>query len=634
MNLSLAPRVVSATLAFLAVHTVALAQQEAYVKASNTDAGDGFATSVSVFGDTLVVGAPGEASSATGVNGDQSDDSLAAPGAAYVYVRNGTTWTQQAYLKASNTGAGDEFGSAVAIWGDTLVVGAENEDLSGAVYVFVRSGTTWSQQAYLKASNPGVSDQFGGAVALYGDTLVVGSAAEDSSSTGVGGNESLENASNAGAAYVFVRSGTAWSQQAYLKASNSEANDGFGGSVTVFGNTIVVGAVGESSDATGIDGNQASNSASNAGAAYVFTRSGSTWSQQAYVKASNTGSPDAFGKCVALFGDTLAVGAHREASQATGVNGNQASNSMFGSGAVYVFTRTGSAWTQEAYLKASNTGGNDSFGTFVGISGSLLVVGARLEDSNATGVNGDGTNNGAPDAGAAYVFAHTGGGWSPTAYLKASNCEAGDDFGSCVTVAGDTVVVGAAFEDSSTIGINQNQSDNNNLHAGAAYAFRIEVPPTDFCFGDGSGTACPCGNNGASGRGCANSIDSTGANLAWSGIASLASDTVSLAGSGVPNGPGLYFQGTTQLGGGAGIVFGDGLRCVGGSVIRLGVVLASSNASSYPTPVAPNNVPVSVKGACAAGNIRTYQLWYRDSASFCSPSVFNLTNALSLTWAP
>lgn len=270
--------------------------QQAYLKASNTDEFDGFGVSVAVSGNTVVVGAWGEASNATGVNGDQSDDTAEAAGAAYIFVRNGTTWSQQAYLKASNTDSGDYFGRSAAISGDTVVVGAYGEDSSatgvdgdgsdnsilfaGAAYVFVRNGTNWNQQAYLKASNTGGDlfsadgyngDHFGGSVAVAGNTVVVGAYGESSSARGVNGNQSNNLALASGAAYVFVRSGTTWTQQAYLKASNTGAYDFFGQSVTVSGDTVVVGAVHESSNAIGVNGNQSNNSAVESGAAYIFT---------------------------------------------------------------------------------------------------------------------------------------------------------------------------------------------------------------------------------------------------------------------------------------------------------------------------------------------------------------------------
>ncbi len=153
---------------------------------------------------------------------------------------------------------------------------------------------------------------------------------------------------------------------------------------------------------------------------------------------------------------------------------------------------------------------------------------------------------------------------------------------------------------------------------------------TPFCFGDGSGTACPCGNAGAAGNGCASSVNANGGNLAATGIASLSSDSFVLHGTGLVNTSGLYFQGTTQVGAGAGSLFGDGLRCAGGTVVRLGTKVASGGASQYPAAGDPS---VSVKGAVAATGTRTYQLWYRNAGLFCTPSTFNLTNGLSVSWS-
>jgi len=392
--------------------------QQAYLKASNANSHDWFGYSVAVAGDTIVVGAVLESSSATGVNGDPTSNASAYSGAAYVFVRDGVTWSQQAYLKASNTGAGDQFGWSVAVAADTIVVGARLEDSSatgvngdqtsntsadsGAAYVFVRDGATWSQQAYLKASNTGVNDGFGSSVALAGDTIVVGANGEDSTATGVNGTGN-DGAFDAGAAYVFVRDGVTWSQQAYLKASNTGADDRFGFTVAVAGDTIVVGAYGEDSSATGVNGDQTSNTSADSGAAYVFVRAGVTWSQQAYLKASNTDALDQFGVAVAVAGDTIVVGAYGEDSIATGVNGDQA-NTSASTGAAYVFVRAGVTWSQQAYLKASNTGQSDEFGYSVAIAGDTVVVGARYESSSATGVNGDQASNAAVISGAVYVY--------------------------------------------------------------------------------------------------------------------------------------------------------------------------------------------------------------------------------------
>jgi uncharacterized repeat protein (TIGR02543 family) len=479
--------------------------QQAYLKASNTGISDFFGSSVAISGDTLVVGAYNEGSNATGVNGDQSDNSAPTSGAAYVFVRSGTTWSQQAYLKASNTGTTDQLGISVAISGDTVVAGALGEGSnatgvngnqsdssapsSGAAYVFVRSGTTWSQQAYLKASNTDPADLFGTSVAISGDTVVVGAPEEESNATGVNGNQSDNSADNSGAAYVFARSGTAWNQQAYLKASNTGARDDFGRVVAASGDTVVVGASRED------------NLAGNSGAAYVFARSGTTWSQQAYLKASTPGGSDTFGAAVAISGDTIAVGAPNEDSSATGVNGNQADNTATDSGAAYVFVRSGTTWNQQAYLKASNPGASDLFGTAVAVSGDTVVVGAYQEDSKATGVNGDQTDNSIKDSGAAYVFVRSGAAWSYYAYLKASNPKSNGRFASSVAVSGDTAVIGHYLDDSGATGVNGDAANTGAPASGAAFAFvlppqrsiTIGSSPTGLTFTT-SGTGCAPGS--------------------------------------------------------------------------------------------------------------------------------------------
>jgi hypothetical protein len=450
--------------------------QQAYAKASNTESEDGFGTSVAVSGNTVVIGAPLEASNATGVNGNGVNNYAPGSGAAYVFVRDGETWSQQAYLKASNTGAGDGFGWSVAISGNTIVVGAYQEDsnatsingsgsnnsasAAGAAYVFTRSGTTWTQQAYLKAANAGAGDLFGSVVALTGDTAVIGANREASQATGINGDSANNAAYASGAAYVFVRSGTTWTQQAYVKASDTAAGAEFGSSLGISGESMVVGsplAVG------------------GAGAAYVFIRSGAAWSQQARLQASNSAASSWFGQAVAISGETVAAGAPGEAGNATGVNGNQISTSAQDAGAAYAFTRNGATWTQQAYLKASNTGASDGFGRAIALEGSALIVGAPGEDSAATGMDGNQADNTAASSGAAYAFSRVNGSWSQYAYLKASNAGAGDEFGKALAMSNGIVVVGAARESSNAMGLQGLQGNNSALWSGAAYLFSIPV---------------------------------------------------------------------------------------------------------------------------------------------------------------
>ncbi len=475
-------------------------QQQVYIKASNADRADFFGGAVAISGDTLVVGVENEGSSASGINGNQSDNSAPTSGAVYVFVREGDSWSQQAYIKASNTGGGDKFGApgdhfgaSVAIDGDTIVVGAPEEkskargvngdqsdntvDLAGAAYVFVRNGSSWSQQAYLKASNtiqlPNtfIYFEYGSSVAVSGDTVVVGAHGEHSNAGGINGDQSDTSLPYSGAAYVYTRSGTSWSQQAYIKASNPDEGDLFGLRLDLSGDSLVVGARSEASNATGINGNQSDNSAPFTGAAYVFARNGSVWSQQAYLKASNADHSDSFGFSVAIDGETVVVGANQESSNATGVNGDESNNSLGFAGAAYVFTRSGSKWSQQAYLKASNAGFRDRFGQTVTIGGDMLAVGTQNEESSATGIDGDQQDNSAPGAGAVYLFARDGGEWSQQAYIKASNTDSDDQFGKAIAINGDTLVVGAEREDSGESGIDADQQDNSVLSTGAVYVF-------------------------------------------------------------------------------------------------------------------------------------------------------------------
>ena len=386
------------TLAFAYDWTTTTQQQK--IQASDAQATDYFGYSSAISGDTVVVGAHGEDTEGSGA------------GAAYIFTRSGTTWSQQAKLTASDAAANDNFGRSAAISGDTVVVGAYWEgaggDYSGAAYIFTRSGTTWSQQQKIVASDAQASDWFGISVAVSGDTVVVGAYGEDT-----GG-------SDAGAAYIFTRSGTTWTQQQKIQASDKAATDYFGNSVGIDGDTVVVGAFGE--DTGG----------SNAGAAYVFTRSGTTWSQQQKIQSSDKASGDNFGNSLAISGDTVVVGAYWEDTDA---------------GSAYIFTRSGTTWSQQQKIQASDKAADDRFGQSVGIDGDVLVVGAYWEDTGAT------------NAGAAYIFTRSGTTWSQDKKIVASDAQQSDYFGYSSAISGDTVVVGAYAEDTTA------------TNAGAAYTF-------------------------------------------------------------------------------------------------------------------------------------------------------------------
>ena len=305
-------------------------------------------------GDTVVVGAP-------------RDDTAAGEdaGSAYVFVRSGPFWSQQAKLTASDGATKATFRSfgrcGRGHGGGRSAAGqyGRGED-AGSAYVFVRRGPTgWSQQAKLTSSEAAASDKFGFSVSVDGDTVVVGSREDN---TRAGGH-------NAGSAYVFVRSGTSWSQQAKLTASDGADNDAFGYSVSVDGDTVAVGAVTGHSTAS-----------VNAGAAYVFVRSGRTsWTQQAKLDASDGADWDYFGCSVSVDGDTVVVGAPED-DTAAGIN----------AGAAYVFVRSEPfglpIWIQQAKLTASDGGRLGPFGESVSVDGHTIVVGApRHEPTTGIG---------------------------------------------------------------------------------------------------------------------------------------------------------------------------------------------------------------------------------------------------------
>ena len=371
--------------------------------ASDADSTDYFGVSVDVSGDTAVAGAYG------------NDDSGTNSGSAYIFTRSGSTWTEQAKLTASDAAAGDYFGYIVSISGDTAIVGAYNDDddgsSSGSAYIFTRSGSTWTEQAKLTASDAAAGDYFGRAVVVSGDTAIVGAYTDD------------DDGSNSGSAYIFARSGSSWTEQAKLTASDAAAGDNFGFALEVSGDTAIIGAFNDDDDG------------SNSGSAYIFTRSGSTWTEQAKLTASDAAAGDYFGRAVSVSGDTALAGAFGDdddgsdsgsayiftrsgstwTEQAKLTASDAAAGDYFGrslatlenvsligsmrsdgagadSGAAYVFTRSGSTWTEQVKLTASDAGNGDLFGVSVALFGQRAVIGSYYDD--------DGGSN----SGSVYVF--------------------------------------------------------------------------------------------------------------------------------------------------------------------------------------------------------------------------------------
>ncbi len=305
--------------------------------ASDGAFGDYFGGSVSICGDTVVVGAPGD------------DDSGGASGSVYVFDRIGGAWTQVAKLLPSDGNARDWFGGAVSISGDTLVVGADSDD-AGSAYVFERAGGAWTQVAKLLPSGGYARARFGCSVSIDGDTAVIGASNDDDL-----GNQS-------GSAYVFQEIGGDWKRVARLLASDGAARNYFGGSVSISGDTAIVGAGGNGTFLS---------------SAYAFEMIDGVWIQVAELLASDGAAGDRFGRSVSIDGDRTVVSAY-------GVGGK--------SGAAYVFEKIGAMWTQTAKFFPSDGAAFKYFGYWVSISGGTSLVGAFGDDW------------GGEDTGSAYVF--------------------------------------------------------------------------------------------------------------------------------------------------------------------------------------------------------------------------------------
>jgi uncharacterized protein (TIGR03437 family) len=423
---------------------------------------DFFGEAVALSGDTIVISA---LQANIGTNIDQ--------GAVYVFTRSGTVWSKPSKLIANDGAEGDNFGSSVAVSDGVIVVGAYLDKIGdnideGSVYVFARSGAVWSLQQKLTADDGAAEAMFGAAVAISGDTIVAGSP-----------GARIATNDFQGAAYVFVRSGAAWSKQKKLTAAEGAASDYFGGSVAIHGGKALVGAITADIGA-----------ANNQGSVYLFSRSGADWTQRQKLTPQEGAAGDKFGGIIALGGDEIIAGAP---TADFGANSNQGALYLFGcgyveqkrlngigggardyfgnavaidgdtavvgspsydvgtssQGSVFVFTRNGAAWTQTARLVANDGVAGDTFGVSVSISGDYIVIGASGK-----------TINGKNAQGAAYVFVRDDGAWRQQARLLAGDGAAVDEFGRSVSISDDRVAVGAPGAD---VGGKQNQ--------GAVYLF-------------------------------------------------------------------------------------------------------------------------------------------------------------------
>ena len=437
-----------------------------YLKPSPTIANARFGTALAIDGDTLVVSARHEDAG--------TEPALVDIGAVYVFRFDGRAWVQEARILPGPRFNG--YGASVAVQGDLLAIGAPWRSGVGVVEIYERSGGTWQ---YRDSVWPPVSfgrDSFGMRLALAGDTLAVSMPNNPGGASGVNSDFGNTDKPGSGAVYVFRRQGNTWQHEAFVKALDPDIDDQFGCSLALSGDDLVVGACREASAGRGAQASPLDNSAPASGAAYVYSRVGSSWTVRAYLKASNAQAGDRFGCSVAMGANTLAVGACGEDSQAAGIGGDESDDSQADSGAVYVFARSGAAWTQQAYIKAGYPGAGDQFGYSLSMSadGQVLAVGAATEAHLGVGINPQPYDRSAWDSGAAYVFRRARGRWRQEAYLKAPNAGIGDRFGETVLLAPDgrSLLIGAIGEASQATGSNGDDADNSRFASGAAYLYR------------------------------------------------------------------------------------------------------------------------------------------------------------------
>jgi hypothetical protein len=354
--------------------------------------GDAFGQAVAISGNTALVSA----------NQDGGGT-----GSVYVFVETAGAWSLQQRLFADDGGSGDNFGTFVAIDGDTAIIGAPGHDgATGAAYVFVRTGPTWTQQQKLEAPDGDPGDRFGVSVAVSGETTIVGSPRDD------------DVATDTGAAYAFVRSGSVWSFERKLVVPAAATSDTFGADVAIDGATAIVSA--PLDDEAGPD----------SGAAYAFVRASGTWTMQGKLIAADSVAGELVGSSVAVSGDTAVVGAHY--GYAAGVV----------TGAAYVFVRSAGTWQEEQKLTAFDGTARDDFGWAVGAAGDVAIGGGDADDETA---------------GSAHVYLRKNGAWYHQHELTVRG---GGNFGYSVAASPTAVVVGAL---------------NSHGTAGAAYVFDIDT---------------------------------------------------------------------------------------------------------------------------------------------------------------
>ncbi len=378
-------------------------ENEQKLTASDGAAYDYFGNSISIDGEYAVIGAWKEGASSS------------MTGSAYIFYNNGSSWSEQLKLTVSDGGVEDFFGYSVSISGDYAVIGAYGDDdngtNSGSAYIFIRSGTSWTEQVKITASDGVSGDRFGCSVSISGDYAIVGAWGDDNSGI------------DRGSAYIFYRSGTNWIEQAKLTAAIGMDDDLFGYSVSISGDYAIVGS------------HYGDDNESESGSAYIFHRSGTSWTEQAKLTTPDGAAYDWFGYTVSIESDYAVIGAHWDDDNGTN------------SGSVYIFHRSGTSWTEQTKLTADDGSVDDEFGRSVAIDGNYVAVGACHDDENGT------------DRGSAYIFHRSGTSWTQQAKITASDGADFDYFGCPVSISGNYALISAYY------------NDENGIDSGSAYVY-------------------------------------------------------------------------------------------------------------------------------------------------------------------
>lgn len=472
----------------------------------------------------------------------------------------------EAQLAAPAPSAGDAFGAALALEGDVAVVGAPwragPQPAAGALYVFGFDGAAWTHRQQLAAPQPTQGALFACAVALEGTRLAIGARGSDAVQP------------NAGAVELYAFAGTSWVHQQTLGAADASAGAEFGAALSLVGNQLVIGAPGDGAGA---------------GAVYVFLEVGGVWSQESKLTDPVSAAGDALGAAVAARAGVLAAGA-------PGDDGLGAD-----AGAVQVFER-GVVWGHTDEITLFNASPADRFGSAVSLDDFFVGGGAPGASAGRGGV---------------ILYQGAPGSWHFWGSFQPCNGGANDRLGEAFVSEGGNVLVGARGHDDPV------------ADAGLVYQTGIgDCGISRLCFGDGSGTPCPCANPGTCDAGCAGSAGE-GASLWTYGTGSVtADDQIFLAHDLLPGQPALLFVGNSDIANGDGVPFGDGLRCVGQPVVRLNVAFPDGIGDAVWGP------GLGSAGGWGSGDLRYFQCWFRDPHGSPCGSGFNLSNAALVFFGP